>query len=152
LDKSFKALEAIISDVRQRRPFEVMAWVILPDHMHCIWELPDGDVDYSVRWALIKKDFTKMIRGSVETPEPGISRTRKREGTVWQRRFWEHKIRDDFDLQRHIEYIHYNPVRHGYVSSPNEWKLSSFREYVERGLFPFDWGGGDIEPNGIRAE
>lgn len=152
LEKSVDALKSITLDVRQQRPFEVKAWVILPDHMHCIWKLPNGDADYSVRWALIKKGFSKLMRDSIDMPAPGASRTRKREGTVWQRRFWEHQIRDDIDLQRHVEYIHYNPVRHGFVASPKEWKLSSFKEYIDRGLYPHDWGGGVIELNYIGSE
>lgn len=151
-DKAVRTLKAITSEVRQRRPFDIKAWVILPEHMHCIWELPEGDVDYSVRWALIKKGFTKEMQGSIQTPEPDMSRIRKREGTIWQRRFWEHRIKDDIDLQRHVEYIHYNPVKHGLVHSPKDWELSSFREYVGRGLYPVDWGCSDIEFNDIGPE
>lgn len=147
-----KAFEETTSEVRRDRPFEVKAWVVLPDHIHAIWELPDFDSDFSTRWALIKKGFTKRMKGRLKTPSPDTSRIKRREGTVWQRRFWEHKIRDESDLRAHIEYIHYNPVKHGLASAPMEWEYSSFVEYVEKGIYTPDWGAGDIEFAGIGAE
>ncbi|WKZ31880.1 MAG: transposase [Thermodesulfobacteriota bacterium] len=152
LDYSLKAFEETTREVRRDRPFELKAWVVLPDHIHAIWELPDGDSDFSTRWALIKKGFTKKVSGSLKTPHPDSSRIKRREGTVWQRRFWEHKIRDDADLSAHVEYIHYNPVKHGLASAPREWVYSSFREYVEKRLYAPDWGGGVVECAGIGAE
>jgi len=151
-DYSIKTLEEMILAVRRDRPFDVKAWVILPDHIHAIWELPDGDSDYSVRWALIKKGFTKKLNGRHKTPEPNMSRIKRREATVWQRRFWEHKIRDGSDFRAHVEYIHYNPVKHGLAHSPKDWKYSSFHKYVTEGLYTSDWGGGIIEFAGIGAE
>lgn len=140
LDESVKALEETVLEVRHKRPFEIKAWVILPDHLHAIWELPDGDSDYSVRWALIKKEFTKKLKGRLKTPEPNRSRISRREATVWQRRFWEHMIRDESDFRNHVDYIHYNPVKHGLVRSPVDWVHSSFQEYVDDGIYNADWG------------
>lgn len=152
-DYSIKALEETISQVRQKRPFEIKAWVVLPEHMHTIWELPDDDTDYSVRWALIKKEFTKKTKGRFKTPEPSRSRMARNEATVWQRRFWEHKIRDDSDFRNHMDYIHYNPVKHGLVSAPGDWKHSSFKRYVDEGLYHADWGAETIVfADGIGAE
>ncbi|MCR4287345.1 MAG: transposase [Deltaproteobacteria bacterium] len=152
LADSIKALREAISEVKEERPFEVNAWVLLPDHLHCVWELPEGDLDYSVRWALIKKGFTKRMKGLVETPLPNLSRIKHRESSVWQRRFWEHQIRDEADLRRHCDYIHYNPVKHGLVDSPKDWKHSTFHRYVEAGLYPNDWGGGEADLPGVGSE
>ena len=118
------------------------AIVLLPDHLHCLWTLPDGDTNYSMRWGLIKKEFTKQARNMVGAAHPTESRQRHREAMVWQRRFWEHQIRDDEDWRRHMDYIHYNPVKHGYVNAPKDWKLSSFHRHVKSGLYDENWGGG----------
>ena len=120
-------------------PFEVDAMVILPDHLHCIWILPDGDSDFSLRWRLIKSAFTrsKPMSPAVDVSD---SRLTKKERGIWQRRFWEHMIRDEADLNTHRDYIHYNPVKHGLAASPNEWKHSSFKRFVKRGLYLADWG------------
>ena len=152
LGDSIKALEESILEVQQSRPFAIKAWAILPDHIHAIWELPEGDTDFSIRWALVKKGFTKRVKGRIDTPAPNMSRVTRREDTIWQRRFWEHKIRDEADFRAHVEYIHYNPVRHGIVGSPIEWEHSSFRKYVVDGVYPPDWGGDVIELKGIGAE
>ena len=152
LGDSMKALEETTMEVQQDRPFEIKAWVILPDHLHAIWELPDGDSDYSTRWSLIKKGFTKKLKGRHETPALNGSRIKRREGGVWQRRFWEHQVRDEPDFRGHVEYIHYNPVKHGLVHSPREWKYSSFHKFVDEGLYPGDWGGDVVEFDGIGAE
>lgn len=141
MDDSRTALRQAIREVREERPFEAKAWVLLPDHLHCIWELPEGDFDYSVRWALIKKGFTKRMKNRLKTPLPGRSRIRHREAAIWQRRFWEHQIRDVTDFRIHCDYIHYNPVKHGLTASPKDWKYSTFQRYVEDGLYPADWGG-----------
>ncbi len=102
LADSIKTLREAIREVKEERPFEVNAWVLLPDHLHCVWELPEGDLDYSVRWALIKKGFTKRMKGRIETPLPNLSRIKHREASIWQRRFWEHQIRDEADLRMHL--------------------------------------------------
>jgi len=124
-----------------QRPFTVVASVVLPDHLHIIWTLPAEITDYSTRWTLIKRYFTQ----NWTTPDSiytNPSRLLKGEKEVWQRRFWEHHIRDESDLARHIEYIHYNPVKHGYVRSPAEWEYSSFRRFVQNGIYSPDWGAG----------
>ncbi len=123
----------------QRMPFTVVANAILPDHLHFIWTLPADSSDYSTRWRLIKSHFTRNWWAG-ETTSENASRVKKGEKDVWQRRFWEHLIRDERDLTRHVEYIHFNPVKHGLVSSPSEWKYSSFLRYVQDGMYPMDWG------------
>lgn len=120
------------------------ALVLLPDHLHCIWRLPDGDVNYSMRWGLIKKEFTKRARNLVDTAHPTKSRERHREGTIWQRRFWEHQIKDERDFAIHCDYIHYNPVKHGLVMSPKDWIYSTFHRYVKAGVYPREWGMSEI--------
>ena len=124
--------------VRADRPFEIDAMVVLPDHLHCIWRLPDGDGDYSGRWREIKKDASRAI---------ATFSNARNERAVWQRRFWEHAIRDEMDWRRHLDYIHYNPVKHGFVACPREWPWSSFGRCVERGWYESSWG--NTEPVGI---
>ena len=138
-------LREVIRVVRIAHPFSVDAWVLLPDHMHCIWRLPEGDTNYSLRWALIKKEFTKRAKGFLDMPEPTVSRKKHREGTVWQRRYWEHMIRDDRDFSAHCDYIHYNPVKYGLANAPSDWPYSTFHRFVEKGLYPRDWGAAQIE-------
>ena len=112
------------------------AWVVMPEHLHCIWRLPPGDDDYSTRWRLIKSRFSRAI---APTERRTKSRIAKRERGIWQRRYWEHLIRDDADLRAHIDYIHFNPVKHGYAPSAAAWPHSSFHRYVQAGLLPRDW-------------
>jgi putative transposase len=121
-----------------RDPFETIAICVLPDHLHAIWALPPDDADFSRRWSLIKHDFSC---GLSDDPRRSGSKRAKREKGIWQRRFWEHAIRDDADLSRHIDYIHFNPVKHGLVSRACDWPHSSFHRYVARGFLPPDWGG-----------
>ena len=123
-----------------RWPTRVPAIVLLPDHLHTIWTLPTGDTDFSTRWAWIKKEFTKawLASGGREQIRCA-SRQRERRRGVWQRRFWEHTIRDEQDLQAHFDYIHYNPVKHGVVKTPSEWPWSSFHRWVREGLYPANW-------------
>jgi len=112
--------------VMAQRPFQLEAVVILPDHMHCLWQLPAGDSDFSNRWKMLKGYVTRHMRG--------LSRP------IWQPRFWEHLIRDEDDRQRHLDYIHFNPVKHGLTNDPAAWSASSFRRYLERGIYPTGWG------------
>ena len=137
------ALRAAIHRARTTLPFEIEAWVLLPDHLHCIWTLPPGDGNFSARWAIIKRHVSREC-GAMVNASPDISRSRRNELTFWQRRFWEHQIRDDDDLARHLDYIHWNPVKHGLVKSVQEWRYSTFHKYVARGVYPDDWGGGEI--------
>jgi len=121
---------------KKHYPFSIEASVILPEHLHCIWRLPEGDDDFSKRWRLIKAHFSKHI----PLNEPvSNSRLRKKERGIWQRRFWEHLIKDEQDYQNHMDYIHYNPVKHGYVQQVIDWPYSSFHLWVERGVYPRHW-------------
>jgi putative transposase len=123
--------------VQQTRPFQTLAICILPDHLHAIWSLPPGDCDFARRWNLIKSGFSRGLVVASRT----LSKKRKREKGIWQRRYWEHIIRDQQDLARHIAYIHFNPVKHGLVPRVCDWPYSSFHQYVTRGDLPADWGG-----------
>jgi putative transposase len=129
--------------VQQRRPFETVAVCVLPDHIHAVWALPEGDAHFSRRWSLIKSGFSRGL----DAKHRSASKVGKREKGIWQRRYWEHAIRDDADLERHIDYIHFNPVKHGHVTRVADWPHSRFHRYVERGLLAADWGGdvGDIQ-------
>ncbi len=131
------ALRAALRDAKHRHPFHVDALVILPDHFHLLCTLPEGDADFSTRMRVIKRGFTLRLR------EAGLPLRRNARGEcdLWQRRFWEHTIRDDRDYQRHVDYIHYNPVKHGLVTAVRNWPYSSFHRYVRSGLLPEDWGG-----------
>src|SRR3984885_9655098 len=123
--------------VQQRRPFETIAICILPDHIHALWALPEGDADFSTRWNLIKSGFSRGL----EARPRSTSQVAKREKGIWQRRYWEHAIRNDADLERHVDYIHFNPVKHGHVTRVADWPHSSFHRHVERGVLEADWGG-----------
>jgi putative transposase len=135
-------LRAAYHAVRTRYPFETVAICVLQDHLHALWSLPPGDTDFSRRWQLIKSAFSRALPGA---PTRSSSKRAKREKGIWQRRFWEHAIRNDADLARHIDYIHFNPVKHGYVSRAADWPHSSFHRYVARGLLPPEWGGDRCE-------
>jgi len=129
-------LREVISEVRQEYPFIVVAWVLLPDHLHCIWALPEGDGDFSKRWGLIKAGFSRKVKPLLHrTAWMTDSKERHRENTIWQRRFWEHQVRDGDDLDTHLNYIHYNPVKHGLVSSPYLWEYSSFKSFIKKGYY-----------------
>jgi len=129
-------LRSVFADARSRRPFAIEAIVVLPDHLHCIWTLPPGDSDFSARWHDIKARFSARIP---EGEWRSDRRVRKGERAIWQRRFWEHAIRDDRDFQRHVDYIHFNPVKHGHVDRVADWPYSSFHRYVCRGVLSPDW-------------
>ncbi len=114
-----------------RYPFEIEAIVILPDHLHALWKLPEGDADFSRRWMVIKRKFSSGLSGAVIS----ASKAKKREKGIWQRRFWEHYIRDEEDWRRHVDYIHFNPVKHGYVSEPQNWQYSSYQKAIDKGWY-----------------
>ena len=140
-------LEDAFRHVRAKRPFAIDAIVVLPDHLHCVMHLPEGDDDFATRWRLIKHYFS---RGVVRT-DHWFWRSRHSRGEVgvWQRRYWEHLIRDDDDWRRHVDYVHYNPVKHGLALRPVDWPYSSFRGAVARGWYEPGWGAG--EPQVIRG-
>jgi len=141
-----RVLRQAITSVRSTRPFTIDAWVLLPDHLHCIWTLPPDDDDFSVRWALIKREVSRSVEAEYRRPRlMTSSQVSHRDAGIWQRRFWEHCIRDDVDFQRHLDYLHFNPVKHGVAGSPREWPFSTFNRLVEEGLYPADWAGGGEE-------
>ena len=123
--------------VKKRKPYDINAVVIMPDHLHCIWTLPDGDDDYSGRWRLLKGYFSRGIpKGECISQ----SRTKRRERGLWQRRFWAHLLTDQDDFNVHFDYIHWNPVKHGWVESVKDWPHSSFHRYVDNGVYSVGWG------------
>lgn len=129
-------LRIAVEKTRQDKYFDVVALCLLPDHLHCVWKLPENDCDFSRRWASIKAGFTRRYLSSGgKGAAQSISRNRKREQGVWQRRFWEHHIRDEHDLQRHVDYIHYNPCKHGIVQNIEDWPWSTYHKYVEEGVY-----------------
>ena len=136
LTRQIDLLRDAIKQTRRSRPFHIDAWVVLPDHMHCIWTLPDGDHNYSARWKAIKIRFAKEVP---KTEYRSQVRVRKGERGIWQRRFWEHTIRDEEDYEAHMNYVHINPVKHGYVNIVRDWPFSTFHRYVELGVYPEDW-------------
>lgn len=130
------ALRNAVRETREILPFHVDAWVVLPEHMHCVWTLPADDSDFSKRWQAIKIAFARSLPRS----EPrSAAMMRRRERGIWQRRYWEHMIRDERDYAAHMDYIHFNPVKHGLVHGPGEWPFSTFRHCVAAGLYPANW-------------
>ena len=130
LTRHIAALRQAVRAVQLLRPFEIDAWVVLPEHLHCVWTLPADDSDFPSRWRGIKSRFGAAIgqRG------------------VWQDRYWEHTIRDERDYAAHIDYVHFNPVKHGLVAHVADWPYSTFRRAVAAGVYPQDWQGSDNEP------
>jgi putative transposase len=135
-DLSRTCLRNAWRSVCQNRPFEVVAFCLLPDHLHCVWRLPEGDNDFSQRWMAIKKGFTRRyLKAGGHEPGQSLSREKKRERGIWQRRFWEHQIRDQDDLHRHVDYIHYNPVKHGLARAVEDWPWSTYHRFVREGFY-----------------
>ncbi|OSI15484.1 REP-associated tyrosine transposase [Neisseria dumasiana] len=120
------ALRKAVSAVREKYPFEIAAWVLMPDHLHTIWHLPENDADFSERWRQIKRHSQYLIGSDMR---------------LWQKRFWEHAIRDEADFARHFDYVHFNPVKHGHVSKVSDWPFSTFHRYIKQGIYPLNWGG-----------
>ena len=137
LTKNINSLRTVITRVREKHPFHFDAIVILPEHIHAIWTLPENDNNYQKRWMLIKSGFSRLIPVTeVVTP----SRKRKGERGIWQRRYWEHQIRDEKDMENHVDYIHYNPVKHGYVKRAADWQYSSIHKYIRDSKLDENWG------------
>jgi len=136
-----EVLRDAVRKVRVARPFHIDAWVVLPDHMHAVWTLPPGDSDYSARWKAIKVAFSKALP---KTERLSPRRVLKGERGIWQRRFWEHTIRDERDYAAHMDYVHINPVKHGLVGNVRDWPHSSIHRCVARGVYPPDWGGDGV--------
>jgi putative transposase len=137
LTKEIDRLRHAYRVVQERRPFDTIAICVLPDHLHALWALPEHDPDFATRWSMIKSGFSRGL----EALPRSKSKSLKREKGIWQRRYWEHAIRDDADLSRHVDYIHFNPVKHGDVQRVSDWPHSSFHRFVDRGWLVADWGG-----------
>ena len=138
LTENIDAFRAAVRQVRARKAFHIDAWSVLPDHTHCVWTLPTGDTDYSARWKVIKIAFAKTLP---KTERLSAVRLRKGERGIWQRRFWEHTIRDERDYAAHVDYVHINPLKHGLVQRIADWPYSTFHRYVAAGIYPSDWAG-----------
>lgn len=138
LVREIELLRQSVRKVRASHPFEIVAWVVLPNHMHCIWRLPQGDSNYSTRWRLIKSHFSRSLP-LTEYRSP--IRQQAGERGIWQRHYWEHLIRDEEDFHRHFDYVHINPLKHGLVEQVKDWPYSTFHRYVEQGVYPQDWAG-----------
>jgi len=136
-----RCLRDAIRVVRAKLSFRIDAIVLLPDHLHAVWSLPEGDSDYSTRWRLIKKRFTRnfLKAGGVEG-DVSASRVAKGERSVWQRRFFEHTVRDEADMKRCVDYVHVNPLKHRLVGRVRDWPWSSFHRYVRLGEYAVEWG------------
>ncbi|MFO0840482.1 MAG: transposase [Phycisphaerae bacterium] len=133
-------LRAAFREERRRSAFWLDAIVVLPDHLHCIWTLPRGDSNFSIRWSRIKTHFTtRYLRSGGDEARRSASRQTRGERGVWQRRFWDHVIRDDDDFGHHLDYVHFNPVKRGYANCPHAWAPSSFRTWVRKSVYPVDW-------------
>jgi putative transposase len=133
-------LRVATSTTRKEIPFEIVGAVILPEHIHFLWTLPPDDSNYSKRVGRLKVLFTQSFHGKNNLPQDvSISRQKHRESNVWQRRFWEHTIRDEEDFAKHLDYIHYNPVKHGLASCPHQWEYSSFNKWCDRGIYSAGW-------------
>lgn len=149
LTDNIDKLRAAFRETRRHHPFEIAAMVVLPDHLHTIWTLPEGDAEFSTRWRLIKSAFS---RGLPIDERISPSRASKGERGIWQRRYWEHTIRDDNDFTRHVDYVHINPVKHGLVKRVRDWPYSSFHRMVKLGLYPGDWAGDTSNDGGAFGE
>ena len=129
LTENIELLRYSVSVIKQRRPFLINAWVVLPEHLHCIWTLPNNEYDFSSRWRDIKGCFTHTLK----------------QNHIWQPRFWEHAIRGEEDYRRHVDYIHINPLKHGWVTKVIDWPYSTFHRDVQHGLYPLDWAGDNLD-------
>lgn len=145
LTDNIALLRTAFREVRARHPFAVDAVVVLPDHLHSIWTLPDGDADFAMRWRLIKSTFSRALPRCEWVSN---SRRGKGERGVWQRRYWEHTLRDEADFVRHADYVHFNPVKHGHVGQVKDWPYSSFHRMIRLGHYPIDWAG-DVWGEGV---
>jgi putative transposase len=138
-------LRNVVAGVIKRHPLTIDAIVVLPEHLHALWTLPEGDNDYATRWMLIKTGFSRHLPKGEHC---NASRAKKGERGIWQRRYWEHLIRDEHDYERHVDYIHYNPVKHGYVDHASDWQFSSIHQLISDGIVEKNWGRGMEPPGG----
>lgn len=140
LTRHIDLLRTVVSSVRRGHPFVIHGWVVLPDHLHCVIELPPDDEDFATRWRLIKMGFSKTLP---KTERRSSVRIRRGERGIWQRRYWEHLIRDEADFRAHMDYVHINPVKHGLVDCVVDWPYSTFHHLNAQGIYPHDWAGGE---------
>ena len=136
-------LRAALREELRTRPFVLDALVLLPDHLHCLWTLPPGDSDFPERWRRIKTSVSHAIADRLEAA-PDASRRSKGERGLWQRRYWERVMRDEADFATHLDYIHFNPVKHGLVKRAADWPWSSLHRYLAQGAYPLGWGDTEI--------
>jgi putative transposase len=149
LTEHIEALRTAFRETRRNHPFTIEAMVVLPDHLHAVWTLPADDANFATRWRLIKSAFSRSldIDENIST-----SRAVKGERGIWQRRYWEHTIRDETDFERHLDYIHINPLKHGLVTQVRDWPYSSFHRMVKLGVYPDDWDGNVADHQGDFGE
>lgn len=140
LTRHIHLLRDAVRLVRQRHPFLIHGWVVLPDHLHCVIELPPDDADFATRWRLIKSAFSKGLSLTERRSSVQIARG---ERGIWQRRYWEHLVRNGPDFRAHMDYVHINPLKHGLVKKVSAWPYSTFHRLVEKGIYPADWAGGN---------
>lgn len=143
------ALREGIEKTRITFPFQIIAWVLLPDHLHCIWTLPEGDADFAKRWGMIKRHVSRHCTHIINIEQhPSVSKLKRKESNFWQRRYWEHQIRDETDFKKHVDYIHWNPLKHGLVNQISDWPHSTFHRFVHDGVYSKNWcGSGGAELN-----
>jgi putative transposase len=149
LTEHIGTLRAAFRYARGRHPFIVEAVVVLPDHLHTLWTLPDGDADFPLRWRLLKAAFSRRLPQNEAVSQ---SRLRKGERGIWQRRYWEHAVRNQDDFNRHLDYIHFNPVKHGYAARVGDWPYSSFHRMARLGFYPSGWAADTGESLGDFGE
>ncbi|ERE20673.1 REP-associated tyrosine transposase [Pseudogulbenkiania ferrooxidans] len=138
LTRRIDDLREAVRATRRAHPFIIHGWVVLPEHLHCVLELPPDDSDFALRWRLIKMGFSKRLPAGERL---SASRRRRGERGIWQRRYWEHLIRDEADFAAHLDYVHFNPVKHGLAARVADWPYSTFHRHVQVGRYPEDWGG-----------
>ena len=146
-DDARAALRAAIAGVRARFPTEIVAIVLLPDHLHTVWTLPPGDARFAMRWGRIKGEFSRSVAARSREGKSSDSRAAWKERAIRQRRFWEHACRDEADLKRCVDYIHWNPVKHGLVHQVRDYPWSSFHRHVRAGESDVSWGGSEPAPS-----
>jgi putative transposase len=141
-------LRNAFQQAQEQQSFVIDAMVVMPDHLHSIWTLPPNDADYPGRWRSIKSHFSRELAKA----DVALIKDRRGEYNLWQKRYWEHTIRDETDMTRHVDYVHYNPVKHGYVTSLSDWPYSSFHRFVKAGIYPADWGSMEMDFDGVGNE
>ena len=152
-DLARSCLRSTIREEKESRPFDLVALVLLPDHLHAVWSLPRGDSDFSTRWAKIKANFTRRyLRAGGNEGDRSPSRIRQQERAIWQRRFWEHTCRDEQDLRRCVDYLHWNPVKHGLVEKVGDYPWSSFHRFVREGEYESEWNAVPAFPSAIGVD